>query len=210
MEGAKTCDKLEEVTERTNGWFVGFIEKINSMIEVGDCTEDIEAVIVEEEAKLQVVLKESKEEVTESISTGVVIGSIAFYEKLQWSINSQVGDIKKTIKESTQDNSKVVQKIDIEAAKVEFKKTTEVELVNAKVEIFEEEKKQTIVSEVEDKDQTEIIVSKDKITCKFEFFFYLKFLKLIYFFLNYSGRFQDLRTLRRCYQAYLWLVCRFR
>lgn len=123
------------------------------MIEVGNCVEDIEAVIVEEEAKLQVVLKESKEEYVSTVSTGAVSGSLSFYDKLQWTIKSQVKDIKKTIKESSEDDSKVVQKIDVEAAKVEFKKTTAVELSKAKSEVYKET---TVATEAE----VSIIIAK--------------------------------------------------
>lgn len=112
------------------------IEKVNSMIEVGDCTEDIETAIKDEEAKLQVVIEESKEEYVKT--PDVISGSVSFYDKLQWSIKTQVNDIKKAITESSTDDSKVVQKIDIDAAKVQFNKTTSVELSKVKTEIYKE------------------------------------------------------------------------
>ena len=169
MEGAKTCDKLEETTERTNGWFVGFVEKINGMIEVGKDTEEIDAVIKEEEAKLEVVLKESKQECVDSEVTGDVSGSISFYDRLGWSVKAQVDDIKKTIKESSEDETKVVEKIDVEVVKTQLEKTTCVELSKAKIEIKKEEaKKETIVSQVDEKKEAEIVVvSKDQLTCKY-------------------------------------------
>jgi hypothetical protein len=167
VEGAKTCDKLEETTERTNGWFVGFVEKINGMIEVGKDTKEIDAVIKEEEAKLEVVLKESKQECEDSEVTGSVSGSISFYDRLNWSVKSQVDDIKKTIKESSEDETKVVEKIDVEAVKTQLEKTTCVELSKAKIEIKKEEEKETIVSKTEDEQTEIVVVTKDQLTCKF-------------------------------------------
>ncbi|KAG2195187.1 hypothetical protein INT47_006469 [Mucor saturninus] len=137
-EVIETVEHIEVVSEKTNGWFVHFIEKINSMLEVGDCAEDVNAVIVEEEAKLQVVLEKSKTELPVSGSKDTKpIDSIAFYDKLQVSIGSQVDEIKKTVKETYVPGSEVI-KIDVHTVKEDFKKAVEVEIVEAKTVVYKD------------------------------------------------------------------------
>jgi hypothetical protein len=107
------------------------------MIEVGDCAEDVNTAIAEEESKLQVILEKSKEEV----STGAASnsrGSIAFYDKLQGSIQSQVKNIKTSIDEAYTEGPEATHKIDLHAAKAEFQKTVSVHLSEAKTEVYKE------------------------------------------------------------------------
>ncbi|KAI7895176.1 uncharacterized protein EV154DRAFT_36135 [Mucor mucedo] len=159
----ETVEHIEVVSEKTNGWFVHFIEKINSMLEVGDCAEDVNAVIVEEEAKLQVVLEKSKTELPVSGSKDTKpIDSIAFYDKLQVSIGSQVDEIKKTVKETYVPGSEVT-KIDVHTVQEDFKKAVEVELVEAKTVVYKDagvtESEVTVIITKPTKDTT-IIVTK--------------------------------------------------
>jgi hypothetical protein len=140
VEVVKTVEHIEVVTDNANGWFGHFVEKINGMIEVGDSPEAVNAVIVEEEAKFQVVLEKSKKELPVSgpnETTTDSTDSIAFYDKLQVSIETQVKDIKKTVKETYVPGSEVA-KIDIHAVKADFKKAVEVELVEAKTVVYKD------------------------------------------------------------------------
>lgn len=135
MEGAKFVQHFEETTESAYGWFIRFIERVTSMIEIGDCVEDVNATIVEEETKLQVILDKSKKE----LSTGTVSSSAelaVFYDKLQWSIESQIKSIKYSVDEAYAQDSKVSHKIDLHAAKIDFKKLVSVHLTEAKSEVY--------------------------------------------------------------------------
>ncbi|KAG1122588.1 hypothetical protein G6F42_011339 [Rhizopus arrhizus] len=53
LYATEVCANYEKVTDSVYGWFARFVEKITSMLEVGECAEDVEAVIVQEKAKLQ-------------------------------------------------------------------------------------------------------------------------------------------------------------
>lgn len=131
------------------------------MIDVGKCTEEeIDSVIVEEEEKLEVILKESKQEFVNCVPTEAVSGSVSFYDKLHWTVKSQVDNIKKTVKDASVDDSKIIEKINVDVVKTEFKKTTEIELVKAKVDIKKEEKK-----------HAEIVVTKEELSGNLIFFY---------------------------------------
>ncbi|KAI7895177.1 uncharacterized protein EV154DRAFT_496176 [Mucor mucedo] len=135
-----TVEHIEVVTDKTNTWFGKLVEKVNGMIEVGETPEAVDAVIVEEKAKLQVVLDKSKKELPVSETkdtTTETTDSIAFYDKLQVSIETQVEEVKKTVKDSYAPESEVT-KIDVHTVKEDFKKAVEVELVEAKTVVYKD------------------------------------------------------------------------
>ncbi|KAI7895178.1 uncharacterized protein EV154DRAFT_436999, partial [Mucor mucedo] len=139
-EVIETVEHIEVVTDKTNTWFGKLVEKVNGMIEVGETPEAVDAVIVEEKAKLQVVLDKSKKELPVSETkdtTTETTDSIAFYDKLQVSIETQVEEVKKTVKDSYAPESEVT-KIDVHTVKEDFKKAVEVELVEAKTVVFKD------------------------------------------------------------------------
>ena len=105
------------------------------MIEVGDCSEDVEAYIVEEQAKLQVVIEKSKTEV----STGSVSGSLVFYDKLQSTVKSQIETVKSSVKESYVEGAKGSHKIDVSSCKHKFTEAVSVHLVEAKTEVYKKD-----------------------------------------------------------------------
>lgn len=111
------------------------------MLEVGDCAEDVEAVIVQEKAKLQVIIEESQHELSSSSSTVVSSNSrewSSFYKKLQGSIESQVSSIKSSVDECYAEGGDVkIHHINVHAVKDDFKKTVSHELLVAKVEVYE-------------------------------------------------------------------------
>lgn len=134
-EGVQVVTNYESVTESAYGWFAVLIEKITAMIEVGDCVEDVNAVIAKEEAKLDLVFEKSKN--TLSIENETIrTGSTSFYDKLRWSITSQIKNVKNAVQEAYVSESEISHKIDIGATKAEFKKIVSVELEQAKTEVY--------------------------------------------------------------------------
>lgn len=111
------------------------------MLEVGDCAEDVEAVIVQEKAKLQVIIEESQQELSSSSAAVVSSNSrewSSFYKKLQGSIESQVSSIKSSVDECYAEGGDVkAHHIDVHAIKEDFKKAVALELSVAKVEVYE-------------------------------------------------------------------------
>lgn len=122
------------------------------MLEIGDCTEDVNAVIVEEKAKLQVIIENSQHELSTSSSTVVSSNSrewSSFYRKLQGSIESQVSTIESSVDECYAEGGVVKNHhIDIHSAKEEFKKVVSNELAVAKVDVYEGVKSNTTKVEV--------------------------------------------------------------
>lgn len=111
------------------------------MLEIGDCAEDVNAVIVEEKAKLQVIIENSQHELSTSSSTVVSSNSrewSSFYRKLQGSIESQVSTIESSVDECYAEGGDVKNHhIDIHSAKKEFEKVVSNELAVAKVNVYE-------------------------------------------------------------------------
>lgn len=122
------------------------------MLEVGECAEDVETVIVQEKAKLQVIIEESQHELSSSSSIVVSSNSrewSSFYNKLQGSIESQVSSIKSSVDECYAEGGDVkTHHIDIHAVKEDFKKTISNELSVAKVEVYEVSKSNATKVEV--------------------------------------------------------------
>lgn len=112
------------------------------MIEIGDCVEDVNAVIVKEEAKLNLVLEKSKNNLSTE-SGSVCADSTSFYDKLHWSIASQIKNVKSAVEEAYVGESEVSHKIDINATKAEFNKVVSVQLEQAKTEVY---KKSTVTA----------------------------------------------------------------
>jgi hypothetical protein len=114
------------------------------MIEIGDCVEDVNAAIAEEETKLQVILDQSEHKLLGSPTSAISTNSHEwgyFYYKLQGSIKTQVSLIKDSVAECyNDDNDSTVHKIDLHSAKDEFKKSLSTQLAKAKVQVFESSK----------------------------------------------------------------------
>ncbi|KAI8971087.1 hypothetical protein BDB01DRAFT_521481 [Pilobolus umbonatus] len=117
----KTIDDTADVVSR---WFSRLTYKINTMIEVGECTEDIESVITKEQVKITEIIEESEKKLIteegEKPESVVVIDD--FHKHIKNTIKEQVKVIKTTVEESSTDN--VVSKpIDFEVIETTLKET---------------------------------------------------------------------------------------
>ncbi|KAI9264751.1 hypothetical protein BY458DRAFT_490968 [Sporodiniella umbellata] len=117
--GADVVKNVEIATENTYGWLSQLADKINSMLEVGDCKENVEAVIASEESQLQHIIEKSKAE-----STTNVQGIDVYYEKLHETFKNQLLDIKASVNEVYTDNE-VPKKIEFENVKENIKKVVD-------------------------------------------------------------------------------------
>lgn len=122
------------------------------MLEIGDCAEDVNTVIVEEKAKLQVIIENSQHELSTSGLNVVSSNSrkwSSFYRKLQGSIESQVSSIESSVDECYAESGDAKNHhIDIHSAKKEFKNAVSNELSVAKVEVYEAFKSSATKAEV--------------------------------------------------------------
>lgn len=153
--------------ESAYGWFACFIEKVTAMIEIGDCAEDVNAAIAEEEAKLQVILDQSKHQLYGSTIQTVSANSdkwSTFYYKLQGSIKAQVSTIKDSVTECyNESHDTAAHKIDLHSAKDEFKKVLSVELEEAKIQVYDSSNDGvTKVEEIQVVDENEVNVDVSK------------------------------------------------
>ncbi|KAI8971086.1 hypothetical protein BDB01DRAFT_521240 [Pilobolus umbonatus] len=117
----KSIDDTADVVSR---WFSRLTYKINTMIEVGECTEDIESVITKEQVKITEIIEESEKKLIteegEKPESVVVIDD--FHKHIKNTIKEQVKVIKTTVEESSTDN--VVSKpIDFEVIETTLKET---------------------------------------------------------------------------------------
>lgn len=169
LDTTEVCQNYEKVTESAYGWFTRLIEKIVSLVEIGDCSDDVKTVIEKEEAELQVILDKSRRELYES-STSVVSSSSSewsvFYSTLQASIQTKVAGIKKSVSETVVAGDSSSIKIELEAAKAEFKQTVHTQLSEAKLQVYEDVKSKATKIEVGQKttgSEVAIDVSKQEI-----------------------------------------------
>jgi hypothetical protein len=150
------------------------------MLEVGDCSEDVEKYIAEEEAKLDVVLKGSKTDSTVDVSKTTVFDqhTDVFYGKIKESVKVQLDAVKVSIKQTSTDSES--KKLALETIASGFEKTVseKVEETKAVVEetavgvvsgtiaigVVSEKKKDADVVVVDDKKtDTVTVVVEDKI-----------------------------------------------
>lgn len=142
----------EKITESTSGWFTRLIEKIVSLIEIGECTDEVNTVIEKEEAELQVILEKNKLELSKSSSSSYEWS--VFYKNLQASVESKVSSVKKTV------SSGADIKIELEATKQEFNQSVHTQLSEAKVQVYENIKTSKI--EVEKTTGSQVVVDVSK------------------------------------------------
>ncbi|KAG1155332.1 hypothetical protein G6F37_008636 [Rhizopus arrhizus] len=156
VENVEVIGHVEKAAETTYGWFSGLIEKINSMLEVGDCAEDVNAAIAAEESQLQIILEKSK-----AGSSSEVQELDVYYDKLHESVKSQISGIKTSVNEAYADN-KIPQKITFHDAKEELKKTLDVQLEETKQVVYEKVSPRTTTQKVDvDSGSIAIIAASD-------------------------------------------------
>ncbi|ORE12411.1 hypothetical protein BCV71DRAFT_240151, partial [Rhizopus microsporus] len=141
VEQVEVINHVEKAADAANSWFSRFIEKITSMIEIGDCVEDVDAVIASEESNLQAILEKSKAQATTSVEEIDV-----YYGKLNESIKSQISNIKATVKEAYAEGD-ASQKISLHLAKEEFKKAVVTQVEETKQVVYEKVKPETVVTQ---------------------------------------------------------------
>lgn len=141
VEQVEVINHVEKAADAANSWFSRFIEKITSMIEIGDCVEDVDAVIASEESNLQAILEKSKAQTTTSVEEIDV-----YYGKLNESIKSQISNIKTTVKEAYTEGD-ASQKISLHLAKEEFKKAVVTQVEETKQVVYEKVKPETVATQ---------------------------------------------------------------
>ncbi|PHZ10832.1 uncharacterized protein RHIMIDRAFT_238973, partial [Rhizopus microsporus ATCC 52813] len=141
VEQVEVINHVEKVADAANSWFSRFIEKITSMIEIGDCVEDVDTVIASEESNLQAILEKSKAQTTTGIEEIDV-----YYSKLNESIKSQISNIKTTVKEAYTEGD-ASQKISLHLAKEEFKKAVVTQVEETKQVVYEKAKPETVATQ---------------------------------------------------------------
>jgi hypothetical protein len=132
------------------------------MLEVGDCSEDVEKYIAEEEAKLDIVLKGSKTESTVDVSKTTVFDqhTDVFYGKIKESVKAQLDAVKVSVKETSTDSES--KKLALENIASGFDKTVSEKVEETKVVV--EETAVGVVSgsiaigTVSDKKDTDVVV----------------------------------------------------
>ncbi|KAG1458575.1 hypothetical protein G6F56_006367 [Rhizopus delemar] len=154
VEHVEVIKGVENAAEVTYSWLSGFVEKINSMLEVGDCKEDVDAAIVAEESKLQVILEKSK-----TGSTAGVQELDVYYDKLHDTFKSQISDIKTSVNEAYVEN-KTPQKIVFHDVKEELKKNIDVQVEKAKQVIHEKVVPRTITQKLEADSGSDVVVTE--------------------------------------------------
>jgi hypothetical protein len=107
------------------------------MLEVGDCSEDVEKYIAEEEAKLDLVLKGSKTESTVDVSKTTVFDqhTDVFYGKIKESVKLQLDAVKVSVKETSTDSDS--KKLALETIASGFEKTVSEKVEETKVVVEE-------------------------------------------------------------------------
>jgi hypothetical protein len=100
-------ERVNQASGNVSSWFAAVIAKVNSMLEVGDCSEDVEAYIVEEQSKLDIILEDSKSDssVEGAVSTVFDKQTDAFFEKVKESVNVQLEVVKESVKETSTDSA---------------------------------------------------------------------------------------------------------
>jgi hypothetical protein len=107
------------------------------MLEVGDCSEDVEKYIAEEEAKLDIVLKGSKTESTVDVSKTAVFDqhTDVFYGKIRESVKVQLDAVKESVKETSTDSES--KKLALENIASGFEKTVSEKVEETKIVVEE-------------------------------------------------------------------------
>ncbi|KAI7903617.1 uncharacterized protein BX663DRAFT_36325 [Cokeromyces recurvatus] len=122
-------------------WFICLIEKLNIMIEDGDCVSHIDEFIIREGVQLRAIIDKYEHELTSFISTDIIISKYynwnSFYYRLHNAVTSQIDLIKTSITKSFAEDNKSINKIDVCLAKDRFEKIVDSELTVVKEHIYE-------------------------------------------------------------------------